>query len=323
MRSYAAAGLAALMATLPMAGAALADDWPSRTVTITVGFGAGSTPDLMARLMADNLQERLGQPFVVENQPGAGGNIALDSVAKADPDGYTIGVTIPGPLLVNPMTMDLMYDPSTDITPITILGTQPSVLIVSADLGVDSMDALLELLRANPGEYNYSSIGVGSISHLAMEMVALQSGTDIVHIPYTSSPEAVAAVVSGEVQMAAMAPLAVLPQAAEGTIVMLAQTAPERMPVVVDVPTFAEAGIEGVQAEAWMALAATGGTPDAVINRLYAAVRDTLDSPEVQEQMARYGFMPVGMPPAEFADRLADEVVRWRAVVTEAGLLRE
>ncbi|MCC5989653.1 MAG: tripartite tricarboxylate transporter substrate binding protein [Pararhodobacter sp.] len=310
-----------LAATLG-SGAALADDWPSRTVTVTVGFGPGSTPDLMARLIAENLQERLGQPFVVDNRPGAGGNIALDAVAQADPDGYTLGVTIPGPLIVNPMRMELMYDPSTDIRPVTILGTQPSVLMVSTELGVSTLPELIALLQENPGEFNYSSIGVGSISHLAMEMIALESGTEIEHIPYTSSPEAVQAVVNGEVQMAAMPPLAVLPQAEEGNVVMIAQTAAERMPVVADVPTFAEEGLTGVQAEAWMALAATGGTPDAVIERLYAEVRAILDMPEVQERLAGWGMAPVGMPPAEFEARIAEETTRWQAVVDAAGLAR-
>ncbi|MCC6001729.1 MAG: tripartite tricarboxylate transporter substrate binding protein [Pararhodobacter sp.] len=318
MKRLIALTLAATLGT----GAALADEWPSRTVTITVGFGPGSTPDLMARLIAENLQERLGQPFVVDNRPGAGGNIALDGVAQAEPDGYTLGVTIPGPLIVNPMRMDLMYDPATDIRPVTILGTQPSVLAVSPELGVSTLEDLVALLAENPGEFNYSSIGVGSISHLAMEMIALESDSDIVHIPFTSSPEAVLAVVNGEVQMAAMPPLAVLPQVAEGNLIMLGQTAAERMPVVADVPTFAESGLPGVQAEAWMALAATGGTPDAVIERLYAEVAAILALPEVQERLAGWGMAPVGMPPAEFEARIAEETGRWRAVVEAAGLAR-
>jgi len=319
MKKILALGFAAAVA----AGPVLAQDWPSRTVTITVGFGPGSTPDLMARLMAENLQERLGQPFIVENRPGAGGNIALNEVAQAQPDGYTLGVTIPGPLIVNPMTMDLMYDPATDIRPVTILGTQPSVLVVSAELEVESLEELIELLRENPGDYTYASIGVGSISHLAMEMVALESETEMVHIPYTSSPEAVQAVVGGEVEMAAMPPLAVLGQVEEGNLRMLAQTSAERMPVVADVPTFAELGLEGVQAEAWMALAATGGTPDEVIDRLYSEIRAILDDSEVQEQLARLGFAPVGMEPAAFEARIAEETERWRNVVTAAGLLQE
>lgn len=313
--------LAAVLAGPLAVGAALADDWPSRPVTITVGFGPGSTPDLMARLIAEGLQERLGQPFVVDNRPGAGGNIALAGVASAEPDGYTLGVTIPGPLIVNPMRMDTGYDPATQIRPVTILGTQPSILAVSPELGVATLDELIALLAANPGEYNYASIGVGSISHLSMEMVALASGTEVVHIPYASSPEAITAVINGEAQMATMAPLAVLGQAAEGNLVLLAQSSAERMPVAPDVPTFAEQGLPEIQAEAWMALAATAGTPDAVIDRLYAEVRAILDDPEVQQRLAGFGMAPVALPPAAFEARIAEETERWRAVVQAAGLM--
>lgn len=318
MRSFLALIVLAMTSAVP----ATAQEWPTRTVTMIVGFGPGSTPDVITRLMAENLQERLGQPFVVDNQPGAGGNIALDAVAKADPDGYTIGTTIPGPLIVNPMIMDLMYDPKTDIKPITILATQPSVLVVSAELGVETLDQLIELLRENPGEYNYSSIGVGSISHLAMELVAQQSGTDVVHIPYESSPEAVNAVVAGETHMATMPPLAVISHAEAGNIKMLAVTTRERWPALPDVPTFAEEGLEGVQAEAWMALVAPAGTPDPVVDRLYETVKEILESPEVQEQMANLSFAPVGITPAEFAERIEEEEQRWAEVVEQADIRR-
>jgi tripartite-type tricarboxylate transporter receptor subunit TctC len=319
MKKLTALACAALLA----AGAAQAEDWPTRPVTITVGFGAGSTPDLLARLIADGLQERLGQPFVVDNRPGAGGNIGLDGVAQAEPDGYTLGVTIPGPLIVNPMRMELMYDPAEDIRPVTMLGTQPSVLAVNAELGVETLDELLEMLRADPGAYNYASIGVGSISHLAMEMVALASETEVEHIPYTSSPEAVAAVIGGEAQMATMPPLAVLSHAEEGTLRLLAQSSAERMDIVADVPTFAELGVEGVQAEAWNALVTTAGTPDEVVETLYAALSEMLADEEMQARISDLGFQPVQMTPEEFQARIDEETPRWRAVLEAAGLLDE
>ena len=309
----------ALLAAIA-AGPAAAQSWPSQPVNIMVGFGPGSTPDLVSRVVGEQLQKSLGQPFVVQNKPGAGGNIALDAVAKATADGYTIGTTIPGPLIVNPMTMKLMYDPKKDIKPITILATQPSVLVVNAKLGVENLKDLVALLKANPGKYNYSSIGVGSISHLSMELVAQQSGTKLTHIPFKSSPEALNAVVSGETHMATLAPLAVLPQAKAGTIKMIAVSTAKRWPVIPDVPTFAEQGIEGVQAEAWMAMVAPAGTPDAIIDKLYAATKAALDSPEAKEQMSKFGFQPVGMTPAEFAKRIEEEEKRWSKVVDQAGL---
>jgi len=301
-------------------GSAAAQEWPTQPVNIMVGFGPGSTPDLVSRVIAEHLRKKFGQPFVVHNRPGAGGNIGLESVAKASADGYTIGTTIPGPLIVNPMTMKMSYDPKKDIRPVTILATQPSVLVVNAKLGVDNLKDLIALLKANPGKYNYSSIGIGSISHLSMEMVAQQSGTALQHIPYKSSPEAVAAVIAGETHMATLAPNAVTGHAESGTIKMIAVSTAKRWPTLPRVPTFAEQGIAGVQAEAWMAMVAPAKTPDAVINRLYQAVKEALDSAEAKEQMKKFGFEPVGIPPAEFAKRIEEEEKRWSKVVEAAGL---
>ncbi|MCC6948137.1 MAG: tripartite tricarboxylate transporter substrate binding protein [Bradyrhizobiaceae bacterium] len=301
-------------------GPAMAQSWPTQPVSIVVGFGPGSTPDLVSRVMSEQLKKRLGQPFVVLNRPGAGGNIGLETVAKAAADGYTIGTTIPGPLIVNPMTMKMSFDSRKDIRPVTILATQPSVLVVNAKLGVDNLKDLIALLKANPGKYNYSSIGIGSISHLSMELVAQQSGTQIQHIPYKSSPEAVAAVIAGETHMATLAPNAVTGHAESGTIRMIAVSTPKRWPALPDVPTFAEQGIEGVQAEAWMAMVAPAGTPDAIIERLYKEVKDSLESAETREQMKKFGFEPVGITPAEFAKRIEEEEKRWAKVVDQAGL---
>lgn len=302
------------------AGPAAAQNWPTQAVNIIVGFGPSSTPDLVSRVMADHLRKKLDQPFVVHNRPGAGGNIGLEAVAKSAPDGYTIGTTIPGPLLVNPITMKMSIDPSKDIKPVTILATQPSVLVVSAKLGVNNLQELIALLKKNPGKYNYSSIGIGSISHLSMVLVEQQSGTEIQHIPYKSSPEAVAAVIAGETHMATLAPNAVTGHAESGTIKMIAVSTPKRWPALPDVPTFAEQGVEGVQAEAWMAMVAPAGTPDAIIEKLYQEVKAGLESAEVKEQMKKFGFEPVGITPAEFKKRLEEDGKRWAKVVDGAGL---
>lgn len=302
------------------AGPAAAQNWPTQAVNIIVGFGPSSTPDLVSRVMAEHLRKKLDQPFVVHNRPGAGGNIGLEAVAKSAPDGYTIGTTIPGPLLVNPITMKMSFDPSKAIKPVTILATQPSVLVVSAKLGVNNLQELIALLKKNPGKYNYSSIGIGSISHLSMVLVEQQSGTEIQHIPYKSSPEAVAAVIAGETHMATLAPNAVTGHAESGAIKMIAVSTPKRWPALPDVPTFAEQGVEGVQAEAWMAMVAPAGTPDAIIEKLYQEVKAGLESAEVKEQMKKFGFEPVGITPAEFKKRLEEDGKRWAKVVDGAGL---
>jgi tripartite-type tricarboxylate transporter receptor subunit TctC len=310
----------ALSGVCAAASLAQAQDWPQRPVKIVVGFGPGSTPDLMARMVAERLQPRLGQSFVVENKAGAGGNIAADVVAKAAPDGYTLGATIPGPLVVNPMTMDLPYDPKTELAPITIVGTQPSVLIVGAGLGATTLAELIAVLKKSPGKYNYASIGIGSISHLAMEMIAQASGTDVVHVPYKASPEAVQAVVAGEAHMAAMPPLAVVSHAQAGRVRMLAVTTATRWPTLPEVPTFKEAGLPEVQAEAWMALVAPAKTPPAIIERVYREVKAILAQPETRDQVNKLSFQSVGNSPAEFAAVLRDEEARWAKVVERAGL---
>ena len=199
--------LVALVGGLIMAAPAHGQDWPTRAVKVIVPFGAGSTPDAVARLVADKLQQKLGHPFVIENKPGASGNTGTDAIAKAEPDGYTIGLSIGGPLAVNTLLFaKLPYDPAKDLALITMLTTQPSALAVPASLGVDNVAALVELIKREPGKYNFGSIGNGSLSHLAMEAIAQKSGTKLVHIPYGSSPQAMTAVIRGDVQMAVMHP---------------------------------------------------------------------------------------------------------------------
>ena len=180
---------------------AAAQDWPTKPVKIVVPFGPGSTPDVVARLIADHLQRKFGQPFVIDNKPGASGNIGTDAVAKATPDGTTIGVSIGGPLAINTLLFSkLPYDPKTDIAPITQLVTQPSALAINSGIMVNSVKDLLVVLKREPGKYNFGSTGNGSLSHLAMETLALASGTQMVHIPYPASPAAVTAIIRGDVQ---------------------------------------------------------------------------------------------------------------------------
>ena len=195
-------------------GAAPAQEWPTKPVKVVVPFGPGSTPDMVARLIGDRLGQKLGQTFVIENKPGASGNLGTDAVAKAEPDGATIGISIGGPLAINTLLFSkLPYDPAKDIVPVTQLVTQPSALVINgAELGVNSVGELIALLRRDPGKYNFGSIGNGSLSHLAMEAIALKSGTQLVHIPYPGSPQAMTAVLRGDVQMACLPAISVTPQ---------------------------------------------------------------------------------------------------------------
>jgi tripartite-type tricarboxylate transporter receptor subunit TctC len=221
----------ATLAALAFATPAAAQDWPTRPVKIMIPFGPGSTPDLVGRLIADRLQQKLGQPFVVEDKPGASGNIGTDAVAKADPDGYTLGISIGGPLAINPMLFSKMpYDPKTDLAAVTMIATQPSALAVNSRLGVSSVAELVALLKKNPGKYNFGSIGNGSLSHLAMAALALKSGTEIVHIPYASSPQAMTALVRGDVDIVCLPAISVTPHVASGDVKILAVSTATRSP---------------------------------------------------------------------------------------------
>jgi tripartite-type tricarboxylate transporter receptor subunit TctC len=289
-----------LLAVLALGVAAFAQDWPTRTVRIVVPFGPGSTPDVVARLVAEGLAQKYpASAFVVENKPGASGNLGTDIVAKATPDGSTLGVSIGGPLAINTLLFSrLPYDPRKDIEPITQLVTQPSVLAVNPALGVNSVADLVALLRKNPGKYNFASIGNGSLSHLAMEAIALKAGAELVHVPYPSSPQAITAVMRNDVQIACLPAIAVTPHAATGAVKILAVSTARRSPYLPDVPTLKESGID-VEADAWNGLIAPAGTPRPIIERINKDVAEIIRQPILREKLATQLMEPAGSSPDE------------------------
>jgi tripartite-type tricarboxylate transporter receptor subunit TctC len=310
--------------TLMLFAAALpaqAQDWPPKTVRILVPFGAGSTPDIVARMIADGLKKQYpDENFLVDNKPGASGNLATDAVAKAAPDGATIGVSIGGPLAINTLLFSkLPYDPKKDIAAVTQLITQPSILAVNPGLNVSSVKDLVALIKANPGKYNFSSIGNGSLSHLAMEAVAIKAGTKLVHIPYPSSPQAITAVIRGDAQMACLPAISVTPQAKAGKVKMLAVSTAKRSPYLPDVPTLKESGID-VEADAWMGLIAPGGTPKAMVDKISKDVVAIIKAPAVREKLATQLMEPVGSTPEEFRARIDGEIARWAPVIKAADV---
>jgi len=290
-------------------------------VRIVVPFGAGSTPDIVARLVAEGLQQKYPTTtFVVENKPGASGNLGTDAVAKAAPDGSTIGVSIGGPLAINTLLFaKLPYDPHKDIVPITQLVTQPSVLAVNPGLGVNSVAELVSLLKKNPGKYNFASIGNGSLSHLAMEAIAIKASTQLVHVPYASSPQAVTAVIRNDAQMACLPAIAVTPQAKAGAVKILAVSTAHRSPYLPDVPTLKEAGID-VEADAWNGLIAPGGTPKSVAEKISKDVSEIIMQPAVREKLATQLMEPVGSSPDALRARMDGEIARWAPVIKAANV---
>lgn len=313
--------IAALLAVLALATAAFAQDWPTKTVRIVVPFGPGSTPDVVARLVAEGLQQRYpASAFVVENKPGASGNLGTDIVAKAAPDGSTLGVSIGGPLAINTLLFSrLPYDPRKDIEPITQLVTQPSVLAVNPALGVNSVADLVALLRKNPGKYNFASIGNGSLSHLAMEAIALKAGAQLVHVPYPSSPQAITAVIRNDVQIACLPAIAVTPHAATGAVKILAVSTERRSPYLPDVPTLKESGID-VEADAWNGLIAPAGTPRSIVDRIGKDVAEIIRQPMLREKLATQLMEPVASSPDELRARMNGEIERWAPVIKAANI---
>ena len=299
----------------------LAQDWPPKTVRIVVPFGPGSTPDIVARLIADGLKKKYPDSvFVVEYKPGASGNLGTDAVAKAPPDGATIGISIGGPLAINTLLFsNLPYNPRTDIAPITQLITQPSVLVVNPALKINTLTELITLLKSNPGKYNFSSIGNGSLSHLAMEAIAINAGAKLVHVPYPSSPQAITAVIRDDVQMACLPAISVTPHAMTGTVKILAVSTARRSPFLPNVPTLKESEID-VEADAWMGLIAPGGTPKPVIAKINEDVVAIIKQPSVREKLATQLMEPVGSSPEEFRARIDGEIVRWAPVIKAANI---
>ena len=309
----------ALALALGAVGAS-AQTWPAKPVRIVVPFGAGSTPDLVARLIADQLKQQTRQTFIVENKPGASGNTGTDAVAKAAPDGATIGISIGGPLAINALLFaHLPYDPAKDLSLITMLVTQPSALAINSSLGVDSVPALIDLIRKNPGKYNYGSIGTGSLSQLAMEAIALKSGTKFVHIPFPSSPRAVEALMRNDVQMVCLPAISITPQLGGGKIKLLAVSTAKRSELLPGVPTLNEFGID-VEADAWMGLIAPAGLPAATIERINHLVANAITSPAIRTKLSAQLMEPIPDTPAEFRARINADIARWKPVIDAAKI---
>jgi tripartite-type tricarboxylate transporter receptor subunit TctC len=312
--------IATAMVLVPGSAFAAAQDWPAKPVKIVVPFAAGATPDIVARLIADDLQSRLKQTFIVENRPGASGNTGTDAVVKAEPDGATIGVSIGGPLAINTLLFGhLPYDPRKELTLITLLVTQPSVLAVNSALGVSSTRELIDVIRRDPGKYAFGSIGAGSLSHLAMEAIALKSGAKLVHVPYPSSPQAVTALLRNDVQMVCLPAISIMPQLGSGALRVLAVSTAQRSPLLPDIPTLKEAGIE-VEADAWSGLIAPAGIPQSMAAQIGRLVGETMRLPVIRNKLAAQYMTPIPGTPAEFRARIDDDIARWSPVIAAAKI---
>jgi tripartite-type tricarboxylate transporter receptor subunit TctC len=312
--------ICAAFCALALRAQAVAQEWPSRAVKLYVPFGPGSTPDMVARVIADRLAQKFGQPFVVEDKPGASGNLGTDAVAKAEPDGYTLGLSIAGPLAINALLFGkLPYDPRKDFAYVTMVATQPSVLAVNTRLGVGTVAKLVDLIKRNPGKYNFGSIGNGSVSHLAMEAIALKSGAQMVHVPYTSSPQAMTALLRGDIDMVCLPAIAVTPQLGSGAVKILAVSTDRGSALLPGIPTLRESGID-VEADAWNGLIAPAGTPDAIVAKIAREVAEVITAPDIRDKLATQLMEPIPGTPAQFRSRIDADLARWTPVIKSANI---
>ncbi len=318
--------LAACGGALALPRSLLAADkaWPARPIRMVVPFPPGSSPDLIARLVSEPLAQALGQPVVIENRPGAGGNIGTGQVARAAPDGYTLLFTINGPLVTAPtLSRHLPYDPVRQLAPVTLVATSPNVLVVDPRTGVRDLREFVALARARPGALNYGSVGNGSAAHLAMEQLKARAGISLEHIPYPGFPQIAAAMIAGQIQAAFMVPAIAMPQVNAGRLRVLAVTTSGRTSLLPAVPTVAESGYPGFEAISWQAVLAPAGTPAPIVDRLYRELVRIIGSDSVRAQMRAQYFLPAGTAPASLRQTMASEKARWDQVIRAAGVQPE
>jgi len=301
--------------------AALADWTPARPVKLVVPFAAGGQPDIVARTLAEPLSKALGQFVIVESRPGAGGNIAAEIVAKSAPDGLTLLIGTNGPLVVSPaLYKDLPYDPLRDLAPVTLVGTSPNLIAVNASLGVGTLKDLVARAKSEPGKLNFGSVGKGSISQLSMELLNTAAGIRTIHIPYNGGAPAVMALVAGDVQLLSLNPTALIAQVEAGKVKVLAQTSAKRSPLVANVPTVAESGYPGFEADVWIAVMAPAKTPPEALKRLNAELVRIIHNPGLKASLwDRQWIDPIGSTPEELTAVLKRDRDRW-AKVAPAGL---
>lgn len=311
-------------AALAWPALAQADTWPARPIRMIVPFPAGSSPDLIARIVTEKLAAVLGQPVVVENRPGAGGNIGTGLVAKAAPDGYTLLFTINGPLVTAPsLYRHLSYDPMKQLAPVTLVATSPNVLVVDARLPVHNVREFVALAKSKPGVLNYGSVGNGSAAHLAMEQLKAMAGIDLQHVPYAGFPQITTAMVGGQVQAGFMVPAIAMPLVTAGKLRLLAVTSSGRTGVLPSVPTVAESGYPGFEAISWQAILAPAGTPAPVVDRLYRELVAIIGSADVRDRMRAQYFVPAGTAPASLRQTMVSEKARWDKVIRAANVQPE
>jgi tripartite-type tricarboxylate transporter receptor subunit TctC len=314
------ARLFALMAALTLPGGSAFPAYPERPVTIVVPFAPGGANDVVVRIIQQPLSEALGQPIIVENRGGAGGNIGFGFVARARADGYTL-LLAPNSFTVNPSLYDKApYDPFKDFEPVAEISFFPVAFAVRPDLQVNTLKELIARAKEMPGRLNYSTPGPGTLPHLATELLKLRTGIDMVHIPYSGAAPAAQALISKTVDVGTMSISVAMPLIQAGSLKALAVTGAERWPDLPDVPTVEETGVPASVSETWQGVLVPAGTPVDVVERLAKALVEIAQRPDVREKLRNAGFAATGRGPQAFAKRIADDVPKWKAVIEKARI---
>jgi tripartite-type tricarboxylate transporter receptor subunit TctC len=312
--------LAAALSVLLWPALAGAQDFPNKPIRLIVPFPAGGPNDIIARVVGQRMSELVKQPVLIDNRGGQAGVLGTDAVAKANPDGYTIGITSASALVISPTMEKVPYDVGRDFAPVTLAVTVPEMLVVASNFPANNMAELVALAKAQPGKFNFASAGVGGLPHLAGELLKLTAKIDIVHVPYRGAAPAINDLLGQQVQMAFLDLPVLLPHIKAGTLRPIALGAPQRAPTAPDVPTTAEVGMPDILIENWYGMVAPAKTPDNIIAALNRIANEAMADPSVKEKLADQGLTVAGDTPAHFRGYIEAETKKWARVIKEAGV---
>lgn len=309
-----------LVGILVLSGFAQAQEWPTKPVTVIVPFVPGGTTDIVGRILAQALTERLGQRVIIENVGGAGGNLGAANASKAAPDGYTIFMSTVAHTMAPGIYNKLAYNFEHDFDPVTVVATVPNILIVNPSLPVKNVAELIAYIKANPGKVNYGSAGIGSTEHMSAALFRSVTGADIVHVPYRGGAPMMADLVGGHIQMAIETSGSAKPFIKSGQVRALAVSPAKRSALFPDLPTLVEAGVKGYDVSTWYGFLFPKGTPEPIRQKLYAALADTLKDPGIVKRLNDIGAEPGGMPPDQFKTFIHAETEKWVGLAKQAGI---
>jgi tripartite-type tricarboxylate transporter receptor subunit TctC len=300
--------------------AAQAQDFPNRQIRLIVPFPAGGPNDIIARLVGQRMSELFKQTIIIDNRSGQAGVLGTDAVAKAAPDGYTIGIVSASSLVINPTMEKIAYDPKKDLAPVTLVTTVPEMLVVASNVPANNMAELVALAKAQPGKLNFASAGVGGLPHLAGELLKLTAKIDIVHVPYRGAAPAINDLLGQQVQMVFLDLPVILPQIQAGKLKPIALGARQRAPTAPDVPTTAEVGMPDLLIENWYGMIAPAGTPEKIVAEINRVAREAMNDPEVKQKLADQGLTVAGDTPEQFRAFIDSETTKWAKVMKDAGV---